>query len=286
MNKNKRLFTFGCSLTRYHYPTWADIVATEFDSYQNWGEPGAGNNFILNSLVECHGRNNLTSNDTVIVSWSGLSRTDYYQINHWGHLHNQYFDLKNTNTTYSCPRGYELLSFAWFVAAIMLLKQLNVNWKMFHWQLFDFDSESYKLYKDLLSDIKYAPFNSNIHKYKQLKTAELDLIENLYKRLAGPDWPPSNLILDHTFINMKLPENIKIECKEFLHMIQQDPRLSKKYIESIDNHPSPLQHLAWVQNFLPEYTISKKTIEWVNNIDQCLLNQQSYSFLSMRPDRF
>jgi hypothetical protein len=176
MIKNNRLFTFGCSFTHYHYPTWADIVAKNFTEFQNWGDPGGGNNFILNSIVECHSRNKLTSNDTVIVLWSGLSRIDHYQINHWIHLHNQYFDLKNNNSAYSCPTGYELLSFAWFASAAILLDHLGVNWKMFHWQPVDYDSEAYPIYKDLMSDLQYAPFKSNTHKYKKSK-------ENSYKSL-------------------------------------------------------------------------------------------------------
>lgn len=286
MIKDKRLFTFGCSFTHYHYPTWADIIAQNFTEFQNWGDPGAGNNFILNSLVECHSRNKFTSDDTVIIFWSGLARIDYYQINHWGHLHNQYFDLKNTNTTYSCPQGYELLSFAWFGSAIMLLNQIGVNWKMFHWQPFDTDTESYKIYKDLLIELKHAPFNSNTQKYKKLQTSNRALVLDLYARLSGPDWPKLNSILDQTFDSIDLPTNIKNECADFLQKIKQDSRLSNKYVEDIDTHPSPMQHLAWVQNFLPEYDISQDTINWIKDIDQCLLNQKLYLFLPNHPFRF
>jgi hypothetical protein len=286
MNKNNRLFTFGCSFTNYHYPTWADIIAPNFSAYQNWGDPGAGNNFILNSLVECHSRNVLNKDDTVIILWSGLARTDYYQLNHWGHQHNQYFDLKNNNTTYSCPQGHELLSYAWFVSAVMLLNQLNVNWKMFHWQQFDTDSNSYKVYKELLTDVKHAPFDSNSYKYKKLQTGELSLIADLYTRLAGPDWPELNSILNQTYNSTGLPKHIKDECDFFLQAIQKDSRLSNRYTEDIDRHPSPLQHLTWVQKFLPEYTITQPTVDWLSTIDQCLLNQQSYSFSPNRPLRF
>ena len=47
-----RLFTFGCSFTRSKNPTWADIVARQYDHYQNWGQAGAGNSFIFYSLME------------------------------------------------------------------------------------------------------------------------------------------------------------------------------------------------------------------------------------------
>ena len=42
-NYTGRLYTFGCSMTSYFYPTWADILGQEFSYYENWGEPGAGN---------------------------------------------------------------------------------------------------------------------------------------------------------------------------------------------------------------------------------------------------
>jgi len=286
MKNNQRLFTFGCSFTKYHYPTWADIIAPNFSEYQNWGDPGAGNNFILNSLVECHSRNVLNKDDTVIILWSGLARTDYYQINHWGHCHNQYFDLKNNNTTYSCPKGYELLSYAWFVSAIMLLNQLNVNWKMFHWQQFDTDTDSYKLYQKSLSDLTHAPFNKNIHKYKKIKATDFVSAENLYHRMAGPSWPDLTSIIDQTFINLPLSQNIKDECCEFLQMLEKDLAFSNKYTEDIDLHPSPLQHLSWVKTFLPEYNVCQKTVDWVTDIDQCLLNQKMYSFSLNQPTRF
>ena len=33
-----RLFTFGCSYTRYNWPTWADIIADDLQiPFQNWG---------------------------------------------------------------------------------------------------------------------------------------------------------------------------------------------------------------------------------------------------------
>jgi hypothetical protein len=286
MIKNNRLFTFGCSFTHYHYPTWADIVGENFTEFQNWGDPGGGNNFILNSIVECHSRNKLTKDDTVIVMWSGLSRIDHYQINQWVHLHNQYFDLRNNNSAYSCPTGYELLSFAWFASAAMLLHHLGVNWKMFHWQPLDYDSESYATYKDLLLDLQYAPFKSNTQRYKKLQTTDLDLLTDLYQRLSGPDWPELNSIMDLAFYNMALSDHIKHECNEFLQVVQKDHRLSKKYIEEIDLHPSPLQHMAWVERFLPEYTISQDTTDWVQGIDQCLIDQKFYSFLPSRPVRF
>ena len=119
-----------------------------------------------------------------------------------------------------------------------------------------------------------------------MQTSNRALVLDLYARLSGPDWPKLNSILDQTFDSIDLPTNIKNECADFLQKIKQDSRLSNKYVEDIDTHPSPMQHLAWVQNFLPEYDISQDTINWIKDIDQCLLNQKLYLFLPNHPFRF
>jgi len=280
-----RLFTFGCSLTNYHYPTWADIIATNFDEFQNWGRKGGGNNFILNSLIECDQRNQLTPTDTVIILWSGISRIDYYQINEWSHLHNTYFDLKTRDVPLSCPDGYQLLSFAWIITAISFLESRKINWKMFRWQELDTDTKIYALYKDSLQPLKYAQFEENDHSYKLSQQSSVHA-SDLYQRLAGPDWPDLDSILDGSYKNIKLSQGIVDECIDFLNQMARDKRILAKSFEEIDQHPSPLKHLAWVEKFCPEYTVSAETKNQLYKIDQCLLNQQPYDFKPSRPERF
>jgi len=50
--KYKRFFAFGCSFTQYHWPTWANIISKEFKESYNYGQVGAGNFFIYQSLME------------------------------------------------------------------------------------------------------------------------------------------------------------------------------------------------------------------------------------------
>jgi hypothetical protein len=249
-----RLFTFGCSLTNYHYPTWADIIAENFDEYQNWGEEGAGNSFILNSLIECDQRNQLTSSDTVIILWSSIARIDYYQLNKWGHLRNKYFDLKNRDVPYSCPDGYQLLSCSWVIAALNFLRSRDITWKMFHWQELDVDTPIYKLYKESLSPMVYAPFEKNSRDYK----ISPDAVREHFRRQR--ELNANNQVTDH-------------------HEAEQN-------INILDWHPSPLNHLNWVEKHLPEYIISEQAKYNLHTIDQCLFAQQSYKFKRSQPTRF
>jgi hypothetical protein len=67
-----RLFTFGCSFTNYRWSTWADCLAPEFDYFENWGQSGAGNHYIFNSMMEADQRHQFDEGDTVIVCWTNV----------------------------------------------------------------------------------------------------------------------------------------------------------------------------------------------------------------------
>jgi hypothetical protein len=73
-----RLFTFGCSFTNYRWSTWADCLAPEFDYFENWGQSGAGNHYIFNSIMEADQRHHFGAGDTVVVCWTNVMREDRY----------------------------------------------------------------------------------------------------------------------------------------------------------------------------------------------------------------
>lgn len=81
--KYDRLFTFGCSMTRYRWPTWADILSQEITNFHNYGQSGGGNLYISNSIVEANLKHNFTERDLVIVMWSSTTREDRYLKNRW-----------------------------------------------------------------------------------------------------------------------------------------------------------------------------------------------------------
>ena len=77
--KYKRLYTFGCSFTRWYWPTWADIIAYDTKlPYENWAESGSGNVGIANRMLECDLTNKFTKRDMVLVCWSTFCREDRY----------------------------------------------------------------------------------------------------------------------------------------------------------------------------------------------------------------
>jgi len=109
MNKIKkynRIFTFGCSFTRYDWPTWADIIKYDVDiPLYNWGVSGIGNVGIMHRIVECDITHKFTNKDLILVTWSGWSREDRYLNNTWvmaGNVFNhKFYDKKWTNKYWS-----------------------------------------------------------------------------------------------------------------------------------------------------------------------------------------
>ena len=79
----RRFFAFGCSYTYYCYPTWADIVGTQFDEYYNQALFGAGNDFIAQMVYETDYLKKFNTNDTVVVLLTSPTRYDSYIDQTW-----------------------------------------------------------------------------------------------------------------------------------------------------------------------------------------------------------
>lgn len=60
-----RFFAFGCSSTRYFWPTWADIVGNSFgeNEFYNFARPASGNVAIFNRVMEANTRFKITKDD-------------------------------------------------------------------------------------------------------------------------------------------------------------------------------------------------------------------------------
>ena len=82
--KYNRVFTFGCSWTRYIWPMWADIFryTDQAPMVYNWGRPGIGNVGIFYRMIECDLKNKFTDSDLIVVQWSSWTREDRY-MNKW-----------------------------------------------------------------------------------------------------------------------------------------------------------------------------------------------------------
>ena len=283
-----RLFTFGCSLTKYHYPTWADILGKHWQHYENWGAPGGGNQFIFNSVIECDQRNQLNESDTVLILWSALSRHDCYQFGHWSHMHDAFPD-RYSPTSYNCPVGQEIFTYASAYILHQYLKSKNVKFKSMRWNYWDNDSEVVNLYQTTYNEIEKVDFVLNQDRYPHTACHNNDLKkrqELLYERLAGESWPSLPEILSG---NYQITDNfIQQEIDNFLiHLKLENKRIDQKLFkkDGLDKHPLPSNHLAVVKKTFPDITISPETYEWINQIESQLLAGKHYDFQTSNPKK-
>jgi hypothetical protein len=74
-----RLIVSGCSFTNYWYPTWAWFLSSAYDETYNYGQSGAGNEYIYHSIVDADTDLHLNKDDTVVIAWSGYYRFDRFK---------------------------------------------------------------------------------------------------------------------------------------------------------------------------------------------------------------
>ena len=73
-----RLIVSGCSFTNYFHPTWAWFLSSAYDETYNYGQSGAGNEYIYHSIVDADTDLHLNKDDTVVIAWSGYYRFDRF----------------------------------------------------------------------------------------------------------------------------------------------------------------------------------------------------------------
>ena len=232
-----RLFTFGCSFTRYVWPTWADILGKEFDYYENWAKTAAGNQFIFNSLIEANIRNNFSDNDTVIIMWSSIYRDDRYLNGKWivrGE------DVKKLNDN----RGYLIRDLAIITSTLELLKYWKVKYHFLSVTPLDaidhcgecsdgvkrtvpLDQEVIDLYASTIKNIKPSAYEVIFNFNWESRPV---LVQNKYKRI---DFHP--LPLEHLeYIEKILPEySISASTRKWAeHVDLQAKQLRQPYSDT------------------------------------------------------
>lgn len=279
---NKRLFTFGCSMTFYNYPTWADILGYHYELYENWGKPGQGNNFILSSVIECNKRNKFTPKDDILILWSGVDRLDFYQFTEWSvksktYPHNDSFSC--------CPDGYEFFSLIYKTSCHSYLKNLNANYKSMDYTGPPLNQKLEEMFKDEIDEIQQVNFVFNNKKTKPTNYNEYqDFLVNLYKKQAGKDWPTLNQILNGKYVVRD--SYILKEIEDFKQRINfhSDWNFDK---DIIDSHPLPTQHLEFVKKYFPNFEISLECADWISNIESNILDGTYKGFTPNKPkERF
>lgn len=78
----RRIWCFGCSFTRYSWPTWADLLAQHYPVTVT-AEPGWGNYRIFRELWLKDQQGLIQPDDLVMICWTSVCREDRYWLHNW-----------------------------------------------------------------------------------------------------------------------------------------------------------------------------------------------------------
>lgn len=220
-----RLFTFGCSFTNYRWSTWADCLAPEFDEFKNWGQSGAGNPYIFNSVMEADQQYQFRQGDTVVVCWTNVMREDRYIRDRWvtlGNIMTTPIFTKEFVTDAVCERGNLIRDIAMIKAVRTLLEtRPGLTWK----------------FLSLCSLKRPDPYNATEMTHQD--------VFNLYNNVIDCILPSFVDVLGHAYWNTDRDNR---------------PRHSAEYgVDKIDYHPTPAEHLKYLDTVLPGWVTKTET---------------------------
>jgi hypothetical protein len=285
-----RLFTFGCSMTKSFYPTWADILGREWEYHENWAQSGVGNGFIFNSIIECDHRHHFTPLDTVLIMWTAMAgRHDYYQHGRWNTKHNAYpEEFDSAESTFNCPTGHELINYAQICAVHGYLDNKKTNYQSMTWYQIDRNTEVARLYQSTVDKIQHVKFTPNKIYYKPPTDdfpTFLQTAARLYQDLSTDQWPSLDSILNDQFHVQDTDIENRIRNFQKILSVQKmlyDQNCQRDQVE-IDRHPLPTQHLAAVKSIFPNIELRSDTEQWCTDIEKLVLAGLPTNFKTQFP---
>lgn len=233
-----RLFTFGCSFTQYKWPTWADILGTAYHHYENWGMMGGGNFYIAASVSEACATRKITKEDTVAIMWTNVMREDRY-IDWWK-------PVGNIHTQFFYDEDFIAKYITERGCYIRDLAVMYSTKKML-------DSIGCKYVMTSMVDLN----NPNQYENTHMKS-------------------PSNIIDAYS----EVVDIIKPSIHRVVFKCDWNSRVAtpKRFAGDIrDPHPTPKEHLVYIDAVLKDFKVSDSTRAWVDEVDHQIQTHQKIS---------
>lgn len=237
LNDYRRFFSFGCSFTDYHWPTWADIIGAEFpDQYFNFGNTGSSNDFIFRSVIEANQIHQFQPDDLVIIQWTEFLRDTGWRpdtgLSGCGSIfqNHQYTTYTLEHFKKLDPVDFIKRDLEYMKSISVFLKNINVKHFMFSMNTITNTDGAY-----LRSDLK------------PLVNFYSEIIEELYPSFEE---------------TVQWAENPGVKTEKYSWP---------------DTHPTPFMHLTHLMKVFPSLTFSKDNLDLVHSIENKLRNGKGSS---------
>lgn len=235
---SKRLFSFGCSFTKFFWSTWPEIIAYDLDiPLYNYGQSGAGNQYIANMVCQADNLYNFTEDDLIIVSWTNVAREDRWVDSQWitpGNIYSQGIYDQSFVEKWADPLGYLIRD----LASIKLVKNF-------------LDHKKCQFHFFSMCDIAYQ-FNQN---------STIDIVPDHLK------YKYSEILSQYeNIINFILPSFFRILWNNDLVKNKFDIEESQGYILFKDGHPYPEEHFKFLKIVFPEHKFQHETLMKIDDV--------------------
>lgn len=245
-SKIKRLFTFGCSFTSYHWATWAEILAYDLNvPFYNYGQSGAGNQYIANMVMQADNYYNFNENDIVVVQWTNVCREDRRSKGQWhtpGNIYSTGLFGQDYVKDWADEFGYSVRDFATVKSIDSFLELRGCEYHF----------------------ISMCDIVNRFDQYGYPTTGEPT---DDYKKLVM-SYRPYLLKIKKDFYNVLWKDDLQ-------NKFESDSRIVHNQYQ--DGHPTPIEHLAffekafWRVNPKTKNTVQKLQFFWIEALkENCL----------------
>jgi hypothetical protein len=237
--KYKRFFAFGCSFTKYYWPTWYNIIAQEISESYNYGKNGAGNFFIFQSLMEAVIKHKINKDDLVMIMFSNVTREDRFVKNRgWITPGNLYFQTEYDQKfleKYLCDHGYLMRDLNLLQGCKLALDSIGCDYKL----------------------MSMVPFDSK--KSDGGKMSEVNYLLEFYQPVLQSLNPSvMDVVFDGDWNTRQPRPSYHVPWQKELYF---------------DNHPTPTEHLEYLQTTIPNIEFSNSTLEYVKEVNNLVLSK-------------
>ena len=238
--KYSRFFAFGCSFTQYSWPTWADIISKEINESYNYGRCAAGNFFIFQALMEAIVKHKINKNDLVMIMFSNVTREDRFTKKRgWitpGNLYSQEEYDEKFLKNYLCDHGYLMRDLNLVHGCKLALDSINCDYEF----------------------MSMVPFHSK--KSDDQNMTDVDYLLDFYKETIDIVHPSVlETIFDGDWNKRKPRPSYKVHWQKE---------------NFVDNHPTPKEHLLYLENIFPGTVFSQESLDYVEDSTRLVLSNQ------------